>query len=106
MKHGFCSFVGMNLAIYNNGTETEVLVLTKEHVKEQNELILWNDDVNTFDHVITTLMDLCGHSEEQAHQCALIVHNNGKCSVKRGEIETLRPICTAILDRGISASIN
>lgn len=96
----------MNLAIYNSGTQTEELVLTEEQVKELNQLILWNDDINTFDHVIKTLMELCGHSEEQAHQCALIVHNNGKCSVKRGEIETLRPICTAILDRGISATID
>lgn len=97
----------MNLASMNQtGIETEELVLTEEQVKQLNELILWNDDVNTFDHVITTLMELCGHSEEQAHQCALIVHNNGKCSVKRGEMETLRPICTAILDRGISATID
>lgn len=106
VKHGFCNFAGMNLAMYNSGTQTEELVLTEEQVKELNQLILWNDDVNTLDHVITTLMELCGHSEEQAHQCALIVHNNGKCSVKRGEIETLRPICTAILDRGISATID
>lgn len=94
-------------SIYNHtGTETDVLVLTKEQVKEYNELILWNDDVNTFDHVINTLMELCDHDEDQAHQCALIVHNNGKCAVKRGDYETLRPICTAILDRGISATID
>lgn len=96
----------MNLALFNTGTETEELVLTAEEVKQYNELILWNDDVNTFDHVINTLMELCDHSEDQAHQCALIVHNNGKCSVKRGDYETLRPICTAILDRGISATID
>jgi ATP-dependent Clp protease adaptor protein ClpS len=96
----------MNSMFNHTGTETEVLVLTEEQVGEYNQLILWNDDVNTFDHVINTLMELCGHSEEQAHQCALIVHNNGKCSVKRGDFETLRPICTAILDRGISATID
>jgi ATP-dependent Clp protease adaptor protein ClpS len=96
----------MNSMFNQTGTETEELVLTEEQVKEYNHLILWNDDVNTFEHVITTLMELCGHSEEQAHQCALIVHNNGKCSVKRGELEKLEPICTAILDRGISATID
>lgn len=96
----------MNKMLNHTGIETEELVLTKEQLKEFNQLILWNDDVNTFDHVITTLMELCGHTEEQAHQCALIVHNNGKCSVKRGEFEALQPICTAILDRGISVTID
>lgn len=96
----------MNLQFNFPGTETEELVLTAEEIKQYNELILWNDDVNTFDHVIDTLVELCGHTKEQAEQCALIVHNNGKCGVKRGDYETLRPICTAILDRGISATID
>ncbi len=90
----------------NPGTDTEELVLTLEETKAYNELILWNDDVNTFGHVIDTLVELCGHSSEQAEQCAYIVHHKGKCAVKRADFETLSPICIAILDRGISATID
>lgn len=96
----------MNLAINNTGTETQELVLTKEETKELNQLILWNDEVNTFHFVIETLMDLCDHTFEQADQCALLVHTKGKCSVKRGEYNDLRPICEAMLDRGLSATID
>lgn len=69
------------------------------------ELILHNDDVNTFDHVIESLVEICGHDEIQAEQCAWIVHYNGKCSVKRGTFDNLEPRCTALLDRGLSATI-
>lgn len=86
-------------------TETEELVLTEERVKEQNEIILWNDDVNTFQHVIETLVELCHHTPEQAEQCAFLVHYTGKCSVKKGEYAKLRPVCEAFLDRGLSATI-
>lgn len=96
----------MNLAIYNTGTETEELVLTKEETKNLNELVLWNDEVNTFHFVIETLMELCDHTFEQADQCALLVHTKGKCSVKRGSYNELRPICEAMLERGLSATID
>jgi ATP-dependent Clp protease adaptor protein ClpS len=69
------------------------------------ELILHNDDVNTFDHVIECLVEICGHDTIQAEQCAWIVHYNGKCSVKRGTFDNLEPRCTALLDRGLSATI-
>ncbi|MFN3876288.1 MAG: ATP-dependent Clp protease adaptor ClpS [Flavobacteriales bacterium] len=69
------------------------------------EIILHNDDVNTFDHVIRCLVAICGHDPIQAEQCAWIVHHNGKCSVKRGTFEHLEPLCTALLDRGLSADI-
>jgi ATP-dependent Clp protease adaptor protein ClpS len=69
------------------------------------EIVLHNDDVNTFDHVIRCLMEICGHDAIQAEQCAWIVHNNGKCSVKRGSFDHLEPRCTALLDRGLSAVI-
>jgi ATP-dependent Clp protease adaptor protein ClpS len=69
------------------------------------EIILHNDDVNTFEHVIISLMDICGHEPLQAEQCAWIVHHNGKCSVKRGTFDQLEPKCTALLDRGLSADI-
>ena len=69
------------------------------------EIVLHNDDVNTFEHVIDCLMDICGHEPVQAEQCAHIVHFNGKCSVKRGTFDQLEPRCTALQDRGLSADI-
>lgn len=69
------------------------------------EIVLHNDDVNTFEHVIDCLMDICGHEPVQAEQCAHIVHFNGKCSVKRGTFDQLEPRCTALQDRGLSAAI-
>lgn len=68
-------------------------------------LIMWNDDVNTFDWVIETLIEVCGHTEEQAEQCSLIIHFKGKCAVKNGDYETLKPMCDAITERGIGATI-
>jgi ATP-dependent Clp protease adaptor protein ClpS len=68
-------------------------------------LIVWNDEVNTFEWVIETLIDICGHSEEQAEQCALIIHSHGKYAVKMGDYDTLKPMCDAITDRGIGATI-
>ncbi len=68
-------------------------------------IIIWNDDVNTFEWVIETLIEVCGHSPEQAEQCALLIHHKGKYAVKEGGYEILKPLCTAITDRGISATI-
>jgi ATP-dependent Clp protease adaptor protein ClpS len=68
-------------------------------------LVVWNDDVNTFDWVIKALVDICGHSEEQAEQCALIIHTQGKYAVKNGEFEILKPMCEGLIDRGINATI-
>lgn len=70
-----------------------------------HRLILYNDDVNTFDHVIKALMEICDHTEEQAEQCALIVHHAGKCEVKTGSYDDLKPRCERLLERGLSASI-
>lgn len=68
-------------------------------------LIVWNDEVNTFEWVIQTLMEVCGHSLEQAEQCAMIIHTKGKYAVKRGSYEELKPQCDAITERGIGATI-
>ncbi len=68
-------------------------------------LIVWNDDVNSFDWVIESLMEVCKHSEEQAEQCAMFIHFLGKYAVKNGEISTLKAMCEAICDRGINATI-
>jgi ATP-dependent Clp protease adaptor protein ClpS len=76
-----------------------------EETIEENGLILYNDDVNTFDHVINSLVKICKHEPLQAEQCAWIVHLNGKCKVKNGNFNELEPLCIALLDRGISATI-
>lgn len=68
-------------------------------------LIVWNDEVNTFDWVIETLVEVCGHSEQQAEQCAMLIHSKGKYAVKNGPYEDLEPMCAAITDRGIGATI-
>lgn len=73
--------------------------------QEPFQLIVWNDDVNTFEWVIETLMSVCKHSQEQAEQCALFIHFKGKYAVKQGSFEELEPMCTAITDRGISATV-
>ncbi len=71
----------------------------------QKQIVIHNDDVNTFEHVIDCLMELCDHDMIQAEQCAWIIHNNGKCSVKRGSFDDLEPRCVALQDRGLSAAI-
>jgi ATP-dependent Clp protease adaptor protein ClpS len=68
-------------------------------------LIVWNDDVNTFDWVIETLIQICNHSFEQAEQCALLIHSKGKYAVKNGDFDTLRPLAEGIIDRGINATV-
>lgn len=68
-------------------------------------LIVWNDEVNTFEWVIETLIKICGHTTEQAEQCALLIHTQGKYAVKKGDYDTLKPMCDAITDRGIGATI-
>lgn len=78
-------------------------VLTEE--EHPFHLIVWNDDVNTFEWVIETLMEICKHSYEQAEQCAYIIHFKGKYSVKEGSYEELKPMCDAITDRGIGATV-
>jgi ATP-dependent Clp protease adaptor protein ClpS len=83
----------------------------KEKRREQevttmnNEIIVYNDDVNTFDHVIDTLVRVCDHTPIQAEQCSLIVHYNGKCTVKTGEYDKLKIQCTGLLEAGLSAEI-
>lgn len=80
-------------------------VLLDEEVVKQNEIVLFNDEVNTFDHVIQTLIEVCDHTPEQAEQCSLIVHYNGKCTVKTGEYKDLKPRCSKLLQAGLSAEI-
>ena len=88
-------------------TKEQVLeeIFIKESVKVNNEIVLWNDDVNTFDHVIDTLIDICKHTSEQAEQCAMLVHYKGRCTVKTGSMKELKPQCTQLLEAGLSAEI-
>jgi ATP-dependent Clp protease adaptor protein ClpS len=78
-------------------------VLTKKD--EPYNLIVWNDEVNTFEWVIETLIEVCKHSEEQAEQCAMLIHTQGKYAVKQGSYQELKPMCDAITERGIGATI-
>ncbi len=85
--------------------ETELETLVIASTVDQKDLIVFNDDFNTFDHVIESLIKVCKHEIEQAEQCTWIIHYNGKCQVKRGEYTKLEPMCTALLERGITAEI-
>lgn len=80
-------------------------VVTEVMEQPPCQLIVWNDEVNTFDWVIQTLIEICRHSPEQAEQCAYLIHYGGKHAVKNGAYEDLKPACEAILDRGIQATI-
>lgn len=91
--------------------DTTTVILPELHpevdsaLSRQNEIVIYNDDVNTFDHVIATLIRICSHTPEQAEQCALIIHYKGKCTVKTGELQELEPQCSALLEAGLSAEI-
>ena len=76
-----------------------------EEVDDPFHLVVWNDEVNTFEWVIETLMEVCQHSHEQAEQCAYIIHFKGKYAVKHGSYERLKPMCDAITERGIGATV-
>lgn len=80
-------------------------LLVEEETQQQNEIVLYNDEVNTFDHVIETLIGVCDHTPEQAEQCSIIVHHNGKCTVKTGDYDDLKPRCSKLLQAGLSAEI-
>jgi ATP-dependent Clp protease adaptor protein ClpS len=69
------------------------------------QLIVWNDEVNTFEWVIDTLIQVCGHTSEQAEQSAMIIHTKGKYAVKEGSFNILKPMCDAITERGIGATV-
>ena len=82
-----------------------VNILEAIEITEIKDLIVFNDDVNTFEHVIETLIKVCKHTPEQAEQCTLLIHYKGKCAVKKGSYEELRPMREAICEVGIDAKI-
>lgn len=87
-------------------TELQEKVATEEKVEQNRTLVLYNDDVNTFDFVIDSLVKICKHEIMQAEQCTWIVHYNGKCSVKEGEFKKLRPMRQALNEKGLTAKIH
>jgi ATP-dependent Clp protease adaptor protein ClpS len=87
----------------NTKFDLETDTLTAEG--ELCALIIWNDDVNTFEWVIQALIEVCGHTPEQAEQCAIIIDSKGKYAVKEGSYDKLKPMCDAITERGINATI-
>jgi len=85
--------------------DEQVDVLEATEITDVMDLIVFNDDVNTFEHVIDTLVRVCKHSKEQAEQCTLLIHFKGKCGVKSGSLEFLKPFREAICEAGIDARI-
>ncbi len=88
-------------------TQEQELVdlLESIEITDVKDLIVYNDDFNTFEHVINTLIKVCKHSTEQAEQCTWIIHFKGKCTVKTGSFEELKPMREAICEAGIDAKI-
>jgi len=82
-----------------------VEVLEVVDTAEVRDLVVFNDDVNTFEHVTNTLIKVCRHSSEQAEQCTLLIHFKGKCAVKTGSFDELRPMKEGICEAGIDAKI-
>jgi ATP-dependent Clp protease adaptor protein ClpS len=87
-------------------TQTQEDIAILEALVSERQLVVFNDDVNTFDFVIDSFVKVCKHEPVQAEQCAHLIHYTGKCAVKQGDWDTLEPMCTALLDRGISAEIH
>jgi ATP-dependent Clp protease adaptor protein ClpS len=85
--------------------EEQVDVMEAVETTDVMDLVVFNDDVNTFDHVIATLIRVCKHTPEQAEQCTLLIHYKGKCAVKTGTFDFLRPFREAICEAGIDARI-
>ena len=83
----------------------QVDVLEVVETTDVRDLVIFNDHINTFEHVIETLIRVCQHSPEQAEQCTWIIHHKGKCTVKSGEFDELKPMKEAICEVGIDAKI-
>jgi ATP-dependent Clp protease adaptor protein ClpS len=110
------TFIKVNLIIFDENPqeitmrsayEHEVITEVMEAVETTDlmDLVVFNDDVNTFDHVINTLIKVCNHSKEQAEQCTILIHYKGKCAVKNGSFDFLRPMRESICEAGIDARI-
>jgi ATP-dependent Clp protease adaptor protein ClpS len=89
----------------NSQTDNEHALDVLTDQEDPCNLIVWNDNVNTFEWVIETLIEVCGHSPEQAEQCSYFIHHKGKYAVKNGQYDELKPMCDAITERGIGATV-
>ncbi len=89
----------------NSNPKYKEEIKTVDKIADYFHLVLYNDDVNTFNWVIQTLMEICEHTLVQAEQCAWIVHYKGKCSVKEGEFSVLKQMKYHINKRGIDAKV-
>ncbi|MCC7232124.1 MAG: ATP-dependent Clp protease adaptor ClpS [Bacteroidia bacterium] len=90
---------------FSNSPEQDEVIISEESVVRERDLVLYNDDFNTFDFVIESLIEICNHDPVQAEQCTFIVHYRGRCSVKSGSYSKLNPMRVALCDRGLSAVI-
>ena len=89
----------------NSHTKEDFSLVVDPEILPENHLVIYNDEVNTFDYVIDSLIKVCNHNRLQAEQCTLLIHYKGKCSVKDGDFKGLRPMCEALLERGLTATI-
>lgn len=89
----------------SNVTKTDIDEVIDEILNVENQIIVYNDDVNSFENVIMSFINRLNHTFEQSEQLAIIIHNKGKASVKKGSYEELQPLCSALLDDGLSAEI-
>jgi len=95
----------MSVEMMSTETQEEIELKELEQLIDIQNIVLYNDDVNTFDFVIKQLVKYCKHQPIQAEQCAYLVHYNGKCQVKAGTFDELKPICSALLNKGLTAEI-
>ena len=101
----FSIFVKITFMRFQYQEEELVEVLDDLESQEPKDLIVFNDDFNTFDHVINTLVKICKHSHQQAEQCTWLIHYKGRCIVRTGEFSKLKPMRDSICDAGIDARI-
>ena len=87
-------------------TKKKVTNKSREDLAHENFLILHNDDEHSFDYVIDALIEICNHGYEQAAQCTMITHYKGKCDVKKGGFEALKPLKTALIEKKLMATID
>jgi ATP-dependent Clp protease adaptor protein ClpS len=102
----FLLLKGIELGM-NTSVEEQQLIDVLEVIEtiEVRDLVVFNDDVNTFQHVIDTLIRVCKHTPEQAEQCTWLIHHKGKCTVKTAAFDILKPLKDAICEVGIDAKI-
>lgn len=90
----------------NQISKPDLDVLLKNDLGDERFLILHNDEVHSFDYVIDTLIDICEMDEIQAEQCTFLVHYKGKCDIKKGAANYLKPYREALIVKGLQATID